>query len=502
MERIIILFLLIIFALGLNAQKINWQKSDLEKDSVFGVSSARAYAELLNNKNAKTIIVAIVDSGIDTSHENFKSILWTDTQNGGHGWNYIGAETGREDVTNLAHDKKEFYDSISFTLVPSAYRLSYELNRKMLTAHLNKVESMRALESKLAATKSIVDSILGKIGTGEPALIDFKNYQTQKEDERLVIRLIIDRWHLYENWHLLKTAELDNFVARVRYHVSHGLNLNNEEADTAKGNLDINPDVLGLIATPNLTSYHGTHVAGIIAGDKTNYGVSDHVKLMMLKVVGNIRELRDINLANAIRFAVDNGASIINLSFGKPYTWNKNAVDSAVQYAMKHDVLIIHAAGNDGQNLDKVNHFPDPVYGNKMGKAEAWIEVGASCPKNDYALVAPFSNYGKNAVDVFAPGVNIYSSIPGSKYEFESGTSMAAPVVSGAAALIREYYPQLTAIQVKDIIIRTVTKVDHLVKIKNKEGKEEIVPFSEVCSSGGIINLYKALLLAENYNIK
>jgi cell wall-associated protease len=192
---------------------------------------------------------------------------------------------------------------------------------------------------------------------------------------------------------------------------------------------------------------------------------------------------RDKDLANAIRYAVDNGAKIINMSFGKKYSPDKGLVDEAVKYAVKKDVLIIHAAGNDAKDLDEPENtfFPNKYYLDKKGTANAWIDVGASGWKNDHTLVAPFSNYGKTTVDVFAPGVHIYSTLPGKRYGFEEGTSMAAPVVSGIAALIRSYYPKLTAVQVKDIIMKTVIKTPHL---RNK------------CVTEGIVNAYNALELA------
>jgi subtilisin family serine protease len=199
---------------------------------------------------------------------------------------------------------------------------------------------------------------------------------------------------------------------------------------------------------------------------------------------GTIRELRDKSLAKAIRYAADNGAKVINLSFGKPYTWDKKDVDEAVKYAMQKDVLIVHAAGNDGEDLDNTPHFPNPIYLDDQGTANAWIEVGASGGKDDNSLAADFSNYGKRTVDVFAPGVNVYSTIPGNRYISWSGTSMAVPVVAGLAALIREYYPKLTAVQVKEIILKSVVKRDVL---KDK------------CVSGGVVNAYNALKLAATY---
>ena len=202
--------------------------------------------------------------------------------------------------------------------------------------------------------------------------------------------------------------------------------------------------------------------------------------------------------ANAIRFATDHGAKVINMSFGKAYSPDKKVVDEAVKYAVSKDVLLVHAAGNDGKNLDKETNFPNRVYADSSGVAAAWLEVGASGWRNDSSLVAFFSNFGKTSVDVFAPGMRIHSTIPFSKYIDEDGTSMAAPVVTGLAALIREYYPKLSAVQVKEIIMQSVEKPTQRVSIKDN-GQNVSVPFSEVCISGGIVNAYKALKLAERY---
>ena len=248
---------------------------------------------------------------------------------------------------------------------------------------------------------------------------------------------------------------------------------------------------------------HGTHVAGIIGANRTNRlgikGVSDNVLIMAVRAVPNGDE-RDKDVANSIRYAVDNGARIINMSFGKAHSPHKAVVDSAIRYAMAKDVLLVHAAGNEAKDIDKNKNYPSKYYsdstGLNVGAAGAWIEVGASGWKNDEDLVASFSNYGKKTVDVFAPGVKINSTMPGSKYKENDGTSMAAPVVSGLAALIRSYYPSLTALQVKDIIMESVTKVPQKVKVRDEMGKKK-VSFSEVCVSGGIVNAYNALKLAE-----
>lgn len=432
---VIVFFLIFILYSQIGyAQKLNWHTLDLKNDSVLGISLEKAYKELLKGKKSKTVIVAVIDSGIDTLHEDLKSVLWTDSRCGFHGWNYIGPETGKEDITYLINKKKYFYDSLSYSIVPEQYRKEYQSYRKVAPI----------LSSKIAAMKNFIRQL--------------EEYDSDEAKG------------------LIKLAE---------FHLNHGLNINNSEPDTAHGNSDISPDNIGPLPSPNLAPYHGTHVAGIIAASRNNgigiNGIADNVQLMTLKVNGNIRELRDVSLAKAIGFAVEKGAKVINISMGKPYTWNKGAVDLAVKSAMQKGVLIVHAAGNDGEDLDMVDHYPSPVYLNNNGKALAWLEVGASGPIDDKSLISSFSNYGKNSVDVFAPGVKINSTIPGSKYDSWSGTSMAAPVVAGLAALIWEYYPDLSSVQVKEIIMKSVLKRDIL---KDK------------CVSGGVVNAYNALKLA------
>jgi subtilisin family serine protease len=225
-------------------------------------------------------------------------------------------------------------------------------------------------------------------------------------------------------------------------------------------------------------------------------GVANDVMIMSVRTVPDGDE-RDKDVANAIRYAAANGAKVINMSFGKTYSWDKKAVDDAVKYAVSKDVLIVHAAGNDNTDLDTTTRYPNRTYADGSGIARSWIEVGASGPVDDETLKASFSCYGKVAVDVFAPGVKINSTIPGSKYAEFSGTSMASPVVAGLAALIRSYYPKLTAVQVKEIILNSVVKVGHNVKIPGATPKE--VPFADLCQTGGIVNAYNALKLAATY---
>lgn len=487
MKKIIMISLLLLAERTAMSQKINWQNGDLQKDSVFGISLSRAYHELLMNKHSERVIVGIIDSGVDTAHEDLKGVLWADAD-GSHGWNYIADETGQEDITRIISEKKEFYDSLQYTLVPEMYRSGYKAYRKWSPALAEKIKAMKDLIKELETNKRTIDEILTRMGKPAPSAEELKNYHPENKEEEGVVKLVLRRLHLYSGWQTYREAEIDQIIKRARFHLEHGLNLHNQEADTAKGDRNVFPDALGLVANPNVTAYHGTHVAGIIGAVRNNGigldGIADNVRLLVLKDNGNIREMRNDCLARAIRFGVDHGARVINMSFGKPYSWNRKVVDEAVKYAMQKDVLLVHGAGNNGEDLDGKDFFPNPVYADNSGIAKAWIEVGASGLRDDSTLIAEFSNYGKKSVDIFAPGVQIYSTLPYNQYQAWDGTSMAAPVVSGVAALIREYYPKLTAIQVKDIIMKSVVKRDIL---KDK------------CISGGVVNAYNALKLASTY---
>jgi len=213
---------------------------------------------------------------------------------------------------------------------------------------------------------------------------------------------------------------------------------------------------------------------------------------MVVRVVPDGDE-RDKDVANGIRYAVDNGARIVNMSFGKGFSWDKNIVDSAVAYAESKGVLLVHAAGNNNSNNDLIPNYPNDTLWNGTHTASNWIEIGASQPKRKI-LATSFSNYGKNNVDLFAPGQDIYSTIPGNNYAYFNGTSMAAPVVSGVAALVLSRYPNLTAVQLKEILMASGTQVKGKVLIP---GTKQKIKFSELSQSGRLVNAYEALKLAD-----
>lgn len=523
-------FLFLSFCLGLfsmggfaqQSPKVNWHNLDLKTDSVFGISTEKAYQQLLAHKKAATVLVAVIDGGVDTAHEDLKSVIWVnpkeqagngkdDDHNGYtddmHGWNFIGGAKGDVNYDNLEmvriirRDKARF-DTLTDATVPASQRAAWEAYRKMDSDYNKNLENAKNTLQGINGFKNVLDGVLTKIGKDSPTLDDFENFKPQGPGETHIRKIVIGELKKDPDFKKFKEEELGGALKHFEVQVNYQYNLDFDPRSIVGDNYNNaeeryygNADVTG----PNAD--HGTHVSGIIGAVRDNAigikGVADHVRIMAVRVVPDGDE-RDKDVANGIRYAADNGAKVINMSFGKGYSWNKKVVDEAVKYALSKDVLLVHAAGNDGKDLETETNYPTRIYADGSGMADAWIEVGASGPYDDSTLVAPFSNYGKTKVDVFAPGVNIYSTTPGSQYANHDGTSMASPVVAGLAALIREYYPKLKAIQVKDIIMRSVVKPDHTVTIA-VDGASRQVKLSDICVSGGVVNVYQALQLAETY---
>jgi subtilisin family serine protease len=271
---------------------------------------------------------------------------------------------------------------------------------------------------------------------------------------------------------------------------------------------DPRPSVGDNYADPNERGYgnpkvagphagHGTGVAGIIGAERGNGlgedGIAPAVRIMALRAVPNGDE-RDKDVANAIRYAADNGAHIINMSFGKSHSPFKQAVDEAVKHATAKGVLLVHAAGNDAANLDQEPNFPSPRYLDG-GASASWLEIGASGWKGAATLAAEFTNYGAQQVDLFAPGVDIHTTDEGEAFQRNSGTSFAAPVVSGVAALLMAYYPRLSAAEVKQILLESATPLRE--QVVARPGGAGQVRFGELSRTGGVVNAFEAVKLAE-----
>lgn len=505
----------------------NWQNLDLKADGVFGISTEKAYKEILKNKSSSPVIVAVIDGGVDTLHEDLKDVLWVnskeipgngidDDKNGYiddiYGWNFIGSATA-----NINHDNLEvvrlinkfqpkYASALNSTPFTEEERKEFQRYQKMVTDYMAKLQSAQMGLQNTHMIKRYLDEILAKLGKDNPTADDFNDYKAANDLESQVIKYI--KPELKKRDFKKFYDELEEGIKYYDTQVKYHLNVDFDPRKDSVGD-DYSNSYERYYGNNNVTgpdAEHGTHVSGIIGAIRTNdlgiMGVANNVKIMVVRTVPDGDE-RDKDVANSIRYAADNGAKILNMSFGKDYSWDKKVVDEAVKYALSKGVLFVHAAGNDGKNTEKEDNFPNRLYtdstGVTMGTAQGWIEVGASGWKNDDELVASFSNYGGKTVDVFAPGVKINSTIPGSTYKENDGTSMAAPVVSGLAALIWSYYPHLTALQVKDIIMNSVEKVDQKIKIK-EDGSTRRVLLSEISVSGGIVNAYKALKLAEKTN--
>ncbi|MBB5396676.1 S8 family peptidase [Mucilaginibacter sp. AK015] len=516
--------LCLFFSVFAVAQKPNWQNLDLQKDSVFGISTEKTYQELLLGKKPKAVIVAVIDAGTDTSHEDLKAILWRnpkerrdgkDNDRNGYvddinGWSFIGSAIGNVlydnlELTRQVAARARHFNGLDLGKLSGTDKAVYQawLRDKLM------LDSLRTLAhapvDNIHNFMRVFDVILRKLNTAKPSLQQLEKYKPDNDTQTQVLAVMVNASKTDPDMvkHIRERAERD--LEHAEGQLAHDYNLDFDPRYIVGDHYE-NPTERSygtpVVYVPEAT--HGTHVAGIIGAVRDNgigiNGVADYVQLMIVRVVP-IGDERDKDVANGIRYAVDNGAKVINMSFGKGLSPYKSVVDDAVKYAMAHDVLIIHAAGNGNEDLDHTPNFPNAVYADGSGTAQAWLEVGASGIYADRQLKAPFSNYGKNTVDVFAPGVQILSAVPGSKYERFDGTSMAAPVVSGLAALIREYYPKLNAVQVKEIICKTVVPFPHHVFV-TKGGQQVPIQFAELSKYGGVVNAYEALKLAEKYASK
>ncbi|WP_317897190.1 S8 family peptidase [Aurantibacillus circumpalustris] len=539
MKHLFINFLLFT-TLVLSSQEIkrpdNWFNLDAISDKVNGVSTEKAYKELLKDKKSTTIIVGVIDSGVDYDHEDLKTVMWTnpgeiagngidDDKNGYiddiHGWNFIGGKDGKNvdkdnlEMTRLVRKLKGKYEGKS----EADFSTKEEKNELALYQEVNKEYQTKkeeveggynnyfSLYNGLMSLNTAVKE-LQKVDT--VTLTELEKFEPKDKMSNQIKGFALNN--------LLKSGRFNNLddgcsainegVKYFKNSLDYTLNqdfdprniVGDDYANSSEryyGNNDCNgPD-----------SFHGTHVAGIIAAARNNGvgmdGVAADVKIMAIRCVPDGDE-RDKDVANSIRYAVDNGAKLINMSFGKRFSWDKKVVDDAVKYAQSKGVLIIHAAGNDNVDIDVVNHFPCKKFEDK-GEATNFMDIGALSWKVDEKVVAPFSNYGKKTVDLFSPGVDIYSTTPKNGYKDASGTSMASPVACGVAAVLKSYYPTLTPEQIKKILIKSSVKSykgKKVIKpgsVANENPSGELVKFEKLGKNGGIINLYEAVKMAEKF---
>lgn len=512
MALLLIAALWCVNALGQAAPPQNWFLLDPKIDHYYGVSADRAYSELLQGKTSVTVIVAVIDGGVDFNHEDLKSRAWVnpkeipdnkvdDDKNGYtddvHGWDFIGGPNGnvQYDQFELTRLYKQLYDKFGENVSAAATTGNAEYQRYLSIRHDFNVKSAESRMNYALYTKLLnnMNGLMAAMGNDNPSADQISNFQPPDSlinTQQIMLVMMKNGTSAAEF-----KSELEEGVNEVRadaeYHYNPDYNprtIVGDNYDDASQRYYGNNDVIGPDAM------HGTHVSGIIAADRDNNlgirGIAENVKILAVRTVPDGDE-RDKDVGNAIRYAVDQGAKVINMSFGKGYSYNKKAVDDAMKYAMDHDVLLVHGSGNDNLDVDTAKVYPNKFF-EDGGVAANYINVGASMWDN---RVADFSNYGKKNVDLFAPGGQIYSTVPGNKYRNLQGTSMASPMVAGVAAMIRSYYPQLTAVQVKEILMKSVVKMPKKVLIPGDEKKT--AKLKKLCVSGGVVNAYNAVKLAE-----
>ena len=505
-----------------DAQLKVWSATDLATDTIPGMSVDKAYAELIPNLKGTNVIVAVIDSGIDIEHEDLKNVIWInrgeipnngidDDKNGFiddvHGWNFLGDIVGENlEFTRIVRrydGKFNGKDVAEISEVDMETFVLYQKAKAEQNKNYDETEANRDRYTQML--KQVTDAnnqISKKLGKEDYTAEELAAIIDPDDDEQkniAVLTQMLSYGGSIPEFMVRLNGGIDYYDGRMKNHFNmdtdfRGILNDNpyDITDTSYGNNDVDG--------PNPKkedALHGTHVAGIIAAQRGNGigmdGVAQNVEIMVVRAVPDGDEY-DKDVALAIRYAVDNGAKVINTSFGKGYSQNPEWVWDAIKYAGKKDVLIVNAAGNDGNDLDITTSYPNDQNGTGAEISDNFITIGALNYKYGEEMVATFSNYGATSVDLFSPGVKIWSTTPLDTYEYLQGTSMASPNVAGVAAMIRSYYPKLSAKQVKQVLMDSGLHTSTPVIVGGEESN--IQPFDAISKSGNTANLYNALIMA------
>ncbi|WP_157802113.1 S8 family peptidase [Flavobacterium sp. 1] len=518
-----------------------WHQKDYQQDTIPGISLDKWYSLNKKKPKSKSIIVAVIDTQIDLNHEDLQGQIWTnpneipnngidDDKNGYiddiNGWSFTGTKSGgyvvwnRYEYVRIVKDWESLFKNKTESQIGTQDLYKYkEYQRALKTLeekdkyYQNWLKSLKHSVAIYPLVKDTLKHFFPKEDYTYEQLdsmykkykINDKRYRQRRDDNDKDLGALIDYMmgNLEVNEKTLedikdKEIQLDSVVNK-------NLNLNYNERLSIGDNPTIlekgygNNKVSNTIKGVRTIQDHNTMVSGIIAANRNNSkgikGIAQNVKVMPLNISPSGDE-HDKDITMAIRYAVDNGAKIINMSFGKEFTMHKEWVYEAFKYAEKHNVLLVHSAGNDSQSVDENPSYPSDIsYDGSKEMCNNFINVGSITHKLSSTFVSDFTNYGKQNVDLFAPGDKIYTTGAGNIYKTESGTSLAAPMVSGTAALIWSYYPNLTATEVKQIILDSGTAYDLEVLVPGIKDKK--VPFSELSKSGKVLNVYNAMQMAE-----
>ncbi len=482
-------------------------------NGIYGMDVDGAY-KFLTGKKSSTVIVAVIDSGVEVDHPDLKDNIWVNTKetpNNGidddgngyiddiHGWDFIGGKNGdvHQDTYEIARLYKLYTDkfaNVNPTTLSGDDKVKYEEYQKIkpkFEADKKEADQEYAFYEQIYTS---ITKLLDEMGNKEPNANDLDRFKTddkQLATAKLILQSVISKGSKVADVVEELAEGKKYFESKSKYGLNPDFNPRTVVGDNYE---DANDRNYGNNEVEGPDALHGTHVSGIIGAIRNNNvgidGVCADVKIMVIRAVPDGDE-RDKDVANAILYAVNNGAKVINMSFGKQYVYNKKAVDDAIKYAMSKDVLLVHGAGNDALNCDQVVVYPNDQLSDKT-VVNNFLNIGA----NDISgNTASFSNYGIKNVDIFAPGVQIYSTMIDYTYKYLDGTSMASPAACGVAALIRSYYPNLTASQVKDIMIKSAYKPKLKVSLPGSDKKK--TTYKKLCLAGGMVNALNAVKMAD-----
>ncbi|WP_080060104.1 S8 family peptidase [Spirosoma aerolatum] len=508
----------------------NWPYLDPQHDSIAGISLYQAY-ELLKGRPSVPVVVGIMDSGVDLTHEDLRDVIWvntkeiagnqTDDDKNGYtddvnGWNFMGAKDGTTyesdqpeatQVYALFREKYDKADPEKLNPIEKRQYNTYQIAKKQFLQRYKAIQPRHLALADTAQFWNVANQIRVKLPdtiTTPTAIrrIDLGTDSVANAVRTILADAYIPQYGSFRNYLSLVRQNWPRFrqIMGSESDIAYNLTFNPRQAvgdDPANPNERYYGSPRMLIGQSQELALHGSHVAGIIGAKRNNGrgidGVADHVQIMPVSVVPSGGDERDKDVANGIRYAVENGAKVINMSFGKRLSPYKEQVDAAIRFAEDHDVLIVHAAGNNGENYDSIPAYPTARYENGQ-IAKNVLVVGNSTWRLSEDLPSRSSNYGLQTVDLFAPGTAILSTLPRNQYASLSGTSMASPMTAGVAALLRSYFPKLTAIQVKEILIKSSYQPNFTVR---KPGRSmQKVPFSELSRAGGILNARNAVKMA------
>lgn len=501
-----------------------WFEMDMHTDTVPGMSVEKAYREIIKDHKGKTVIVGILDSGVDIDHEDLKDIIWTNKKevpNNGkdddgngyiddiHGWNFLGdAVEENLEYTRILKKLQPKYEGKPENEISAADQEEFELYKKAKKEYDKEYREAEQNKNQYEQIKSRIESAIGDLeaeaGKEELTLQEINALEPENSETRqaqMMIANVLKQSGAKDTNKVLEELNeaFNYFNDKLKYHLNmefDGRAVVGDDVDDLTDTDYGDPYVFGP-EKDRASVLHGTHVAGIVAAIRHNNvgmnGVANNVQIMPIRAVSNGDEY-DKDIALGLRYAVDNGAKVINMSFGKYYSTHPDWVLDAIKYAADHDVLLVNAAGNEGLNLDETRSYPNDQWPGQSEIADNVITVGALNYEYGEFMIAPFSNYGKTNVDVFAPGMQIWATAPLNKYKFLQGTSMAAPQVAGIAAVIRSYFPKLSAAQVKKVIMDSGLTSNIEVVLGGDATNTK--PFNEVSKSGKMANLYNALIMA------